>query len=126
MKKYIMILLMLAAFNVNASSNWMFIGKNSNGSSFFVDRNSIQKSGDSRTYWTLRNFAERDSDGDLSSKVQRTINCRTRELIMRHIITYDDLNNNGKLTFSGPPTNSKWEPIAPDTINWSFMEFVCK
>ena len=126
MKKYIMILLMLAAFNVNASSNWMFIDKNSTGSSFFVDRNSIQKSGDSRTYWTLRNFAERDSDGDLSSKVQRTINCRTRELIMRHIITYDDLNNNGKLTFSGPPTNSKWEPIAPDTINWSFMEFVCK
>jgi hypothetical protein len=126
MKKYILIPLMLAAFNINASSNWTFIDKSSSGSSFFVERNSIQKSGDSRTFWTLRNFAERDSDGDLSSKVQRTINCRTREIIIRHFMTYDDLNTNGKLTFSGPADKSKWEPVAPDTINWALLEFVCK
>ncbi len=118
---------MLAAFNINASSNWIFVDRTSTGSSFFVDRNSIQKSGDSRTYWTLRNFTERDSvDGALSSKVQRTVNCRTREIIIRHIMLYDDLNNDGKLILSGPSANSKWEPIAPDTLNWTLMEFVCK
>ena len=115
----------ILCINAYANTNWIYFTTSSNDSVFFIEINSIQKSGDSMTYWYRRNFPKRNASGDLSSKVQSTINCRTREIINRYIMTYDDINNNGKLTHSFNP-NELWEPIAPDTINWEFFKYVCK
>ena len=112
--------------NVYANSNWVYVGTNEIGDTYFIDTNSIQKSGDSHTYWVKSNYGTRTPEGNLSSKVQRTINCRTREMIGRHFIFYDDTNNNGMVTSNSSATNRNWAPIAPDTVTWGFYSFLCK
>jgi hypothetical protein len=41
-------------------------------------------------------------------------------------MTYDDLNNNGKLIDSWSADGAKWEPIPPDSVIEALMKFVCK
>jgi hypothetical protein len=125
MKKFVFIALFFLSITSHASTSWILVAETSSGDQIFIDRNSIQKSGDSRTFWVLSNFKER-KEGDLSSKVQRTINCRTREMIGRYYMFYDDINNMGKLTNNINNDKGKWDPIAPETIGWDFMIFVCK
>lgn len=109
------------------ASNWINVGMSSSGTTFFVDLESITRSGDSITFWSITNYTSRTTYGDLSSKVQRTVNCRSREQIHRYHMFYDDLNANGKLTLSIPANSSdKWEPIAPDTMNEVLLKAVCK
>ena len=124
MRKIVLLFGFLFCSSVHAQSNWVFITKTQNKTNF-VDKNSIQRSGDSVTFWDRANFSIRDKSGDLSSKMQLTINCRTREIIIRYGIFYDDLDNNGNSTSSGFPKSS-WEPIAPDTIGERLYRFVCK
>ena len=125
MKKiFLFSVIILSAFNIYAGTQWLLITDSTDGDLFFIDTNSIQKSGDSYTYWSKANFAKRE-DGDLSSKTQRTINCRTRETISRYIINYDDIDNNGKITSSLTPKRG-WIPIAPDSINSAFYDYLCK
>jgi hypothetical protein len=109
------------------ASNWVLVDKNSGGTTFFIDTQSIQRSGDSVTFWEKANRLSRSNNGDLSSKINLTINCRTRELISRYFIFYDDINNQGKITSSfAALASEKWEPIPPDSVSEEEMKFVCK
>ena len=126
MSKKLFLFSLFFSITAYANSNWMFVIKDAPGNIVYIDNNSIQKSGDSITFWVRTNLIERDKFGDLSTKIQKTINCRTREIISRHYMFYDDLNNNGKLTQNTSVTDSKWNPIAPDTVNWEMYKYVCK
>ena len=124
MKKiFLFSVIILSAFNIYASTKWFPITTSSDGNVFFIDTNSIQKSGDSYTYWVKLNFSNRDVDG-LSSKSQRSINCRTRETIARYIINYEDIDNSGKIISSFSPTRG-WIPIAPESVNSAFYDYLC-
>ncbi len=125
MNKILALILLVASVNSHASSNWIYLTSNVHNDDFYIERNSVQKDGDSVTFWVRRNFAERAQNGDLSEKIQRTINCRRREVTLRFIHTYDDIDNAGKQTSNFKP-NASWAPIAPDTVMWSIMRFVCK
>jgi len=57
------------------AANWVLISINLDGDTFFVDKSSLQRDGDSVTFWRRTNYKERDTDGDLSSRIQTTINC---------------------------------------------------
>ena len=124
MKKILIILSFWISVYANANSNWQFIAANDD-SIYFIDRKSIQKSGDSVSFWILENKKQRDQFGSFSYKCQDTINCRTRERISRYIMAFDDLDNNGKLTNSFIPPNAKWKPIPPESMNWEMMKIVC-
>lgn len=117
--------IILSAFNIYASSQWIYIASSSDDTLFFIDANSIQQSGDSYTFWTKFNLSKRDDDGNLSSKSQRTINCRTRETVGRYIIYYDDIDGNGKIT-SSFSSKLSWTPIPPESINSAYYSYVCK
>ena len=124
MKKILIILSFWISVYANANSNWQFVAVNDD-STYLIDINSIQKSGDSVTFWNRENLKQRDKFGNFSYKCQDTINCRTRERISRYIMAYDDLDNNGKLTDSFIASNAKWNPIPPDSVNWELMKIVC-
>jgi hypothetical protein len=126
MKKFLLVIIFLMiTFNSYAQSNWVYVTSSSIDDDVFVDRGSIQTQGDSITFWSRMNYKQRDEFGDLSSKVQFTINCRTREVIMRFSMFYDDIDNGGKLRKSNK-TSDSWSPIAPDTVFWGLYKFVCK
>ena len=126
MKTFLFVVMsVIVSVNAYANSNWIYLVTSNSGTVTFIDKNSMQKSGDSITFWILDNFGQRAEYGDLSAKKQRTINCRTREKIMRYSMYYDDINNTGKLTSNGDVKDS-WTPIAPDSVVWSQFVFVCK
>ena len=126
MKKLLFVIFFKIAFNSNAQSNWVFVSSNTVQYDYFVYKSSFQTQGDSFTFWVRTNYQKRDKFGDLSSKIQYTINCRTREFIMRYSMYYDDKDNNGQLTTSGNPSNPSWNPVSPDSVVWSVYKFVCK
>ena len=75
--------IILSSFNLYASARWIDVGSNPSGSVFFIDAESIQKSGDSYTFWALFNYAKRNADGTLSFKSKLTIKVKlilTKEL----------------------------------------------
>jgi hypothetical protein len=126
MNKILIIIAFFIASNVYANANWQPVTESvTPRDAFLVDRDSFQKSGDSITFWELRNYANRHKNGVLSLKLQRTINCRTREVIDRWYMSYDDINGNGKLTSNFQATD-KWTPIPPETVNWYIFSYVCK
>ena len=49
----------IVSVNAYANSNWVYISTSNNDNVFFIDNKSIQKSGDSKTYWAQSNFAQR-------------------------------------------------------------------
>ena len=125
MRIFLILPMLLLTMSAAASSKWQYVVESNKKDMYFIDSNSYQKSGDSITFWTLTNYNERNEFGDLSDKSQNTINCRTREIILRYMMNYDDRDNKGKMTSSFAVKDS-WKPIAPDTVNWSLMRHVCK
>ena len=107
------------------AADWVLISVARDEKTYFVDKSSLQRDGNSVTFWTKVNFKNRSSYGDLSNKVQLTINCSRRETIFRYMMFYDDIDNGGRLTDSFDPKDN-WQPIAPETVKWSIMEFVCR
>ena len=116
----------MITFDSHDQSNWIYVTTNSAEDDYFVETASVQKQGDSITFWYRCNYKERSKTGVLSSKMQKTFNCRTREYIDRYAMFYDDLNNNGQVTASFKPSSSSWDPIPPDTSLWTIYKFVCK
>ena len=125
MKKLLFVIFFMIAFNSNAQSNWVFVSSNTVQDDYFVDKSSIQTQGNSVTFWYRSNYKQRTEFGDLSSKVQSTINCRTREIIARYSMFYDDIDNGGQLTIAKKP-NPYWAPIPPNTVVWNLYKFICK
>jgi hypothetical protein len=123
-KIFITLLLFSASFSTYASSRWTPVSQNNSGDIFFVDENSIQISGDVMTFWYRVNFKQRDKFGNLSSKIQISINCKTRERASRFALFYEELNNNGKVTFNSVGKN-QWDPIPPESTTYHMFSFVC-
>jgi len=116
--------IILSAFNLYADTKWIDMGSNPNDDVFFIDVNSIQKSGDSYTFWVKTNNGKRASNGALSAISQQAINCRSRESITKHVIMYDDVDGKGKVIASADPKLG-WYPIPPDTIIWAYYSVMC-
>ena len=91
----------------------------------FIDTSSMQKSGQSVTFWVKVNYAERDKYGALSSKYQMRINCKTREHLGLYWIDYDDTDNTGRV-LSSTKLSTEWTPISPDSSADEQMKFVCR
>jgi hypothetical protein len=130
MKRLLFLLIFIS--EVAYSANWVKVAATVDGEEvIFIDTQSIQRSGNSVTYWERMNNSTRTKQGDLSSKSQKTINCVTRDFRILYFIFYDDLNNQGKITssFSADtlPENLKsWKPIVPESIMESSRKYLCK
>jgi len=124
MKRLLFLLIFIS--EIAYSANWMRVTSSNDGDVVFVDSLSMQRSGNTVTFWSKMNYGVRDRSGDLSSKTQRAVNCMTREVKSLYLMTYDDFDNQGKLTHSDRFSNQSWNPIAPETINDAVRRFVCK
>lgn len=125
MRKLLFICGIFFVTSVFATAEWINIGSNRNNDRFFIDVNSIERSGDSVTYWVKVNNAARDANGSLSSKDQYIIHCQARQFAPRYLISYDELDNNGRILVARESKNS-WSPIPPDTMIYLHFQLLCK
>lgn len=123
MKKIIFCLVFIPI--IANASKWIFIGKNIDGWDYYIDSLSRVTNGNEASFWTIVNFDSRNQFGDLSNKVNQTINCRTRELRLDFFMSYSDFDAKGSVTRSFKVLQ-EWNPIPPDTMNAKLLNFVCK
>jgi len=117
---FIALLLFLALSCRGNAATWVEVGEG-----HFIDTASIQRSGQSVTFWVRSNHDQRQKDGSLSSKIQTSINCKRKEHIGRYYISYEDVDGKGRVMLS-TALDVKWAPIAPDSNGAMYMMFVCR
>jgi hypothetical protein len=122
MKKLLFIILLFPTLSFGSS--WYLIGANDDHD-FYIDKDSIVKSGNEVNYWVKINYKKKDEYGDLSEKQNGITNCRTKEETLKYYLTYTEIDNNGKIHRSGY-VPIKWTPIVPDSVGETILKFVCK
>jgi len=116
------VLALLLAFGTAQASEWVSIGKGSNGNlEFFADVSSIGISGETRRAWIKTIYLP-----DKGHALERmAFNCAEGTMRWEASTLYSrdgsELGGEAPGTFPTP-----WKPIPPDTNGSAIMEFVCK
>jgi hypothetical protein len=93
----------------------------------YVDPDSIRRNGDVVTLWALFDYMTIQSivGGPwLSSKAQRQFDCAETRIRLLGYMTFTGNMGSGEPVFSNSDV-SKWEPIAPDSIDRKLWEVAC-
>jgi len=121
MRKMLLGALLLACASPALASNWVLIGKNTYGSTYEVDRETLTRAGNSVTFWLKVHYGPDappgESDGYLA---RRKVNCTDH--------SYQDLQTDymkdGKVLRSSGVEEMMY--AKPDTIADSVVESACK
>ena len=111
-----------------AQAEWVDIGgKVEQGLTVYLDPDTVHTSGDVVTLWALFDYKKIQSivGGPwLSSKAQRQFDCTENRVRLLGYMTFTGNMGSGEPVFSNPDV-SKWEPIAPDSIDRKLWEVAC-
>lgn len=112
-----------------AYAGWMLAtGSDQTGITLYLDPDTLHRKGDLVKVWQLLDYKiiqNVGGDSYLSTKLQRQFDCaeaRTR------ILTFTNFSGNmgrGNVVHTGLD-ETKWEPIAPDSVNQVLWEVACK
>ena len=103
------------------ASNWVLVGKNTYGSSYEIDRESLFRDGNSVTFWLKVHYGPDSPPGESDGYIsRRKVNCTDH--------SYQDLQTdyqkNGKVLRSSGVEDMMY--AKPDTIADSVVEHACK
>ena len=118
--------LLLATVLVTGSawSEWVKVGESINGSSFYIDLETIRKDGNQRKVWSVRDFKQRDNNGQMSSRSRDEFDCKGERQRMLSLTTHDEPMTRGKTLLSGQ-VNGDWADIPPGTVVETILKIVC-
>tara|TARA_B100000579_G_C22503153_1_gene697947 strand:+ start:345 stop:749 length:405 start_codon:yes stop_codon:yes gene_type:complete len=129
-KKYLKILkicliaLILYPSNSFADFEWKQIGRNVDGSVFYVDLLSIKKVGKTVYFFSMSDYVKPTTAGDLSARVYQEVNCI--DLSFRYLKDFYYAQPMG----NGEPTTiideiDKWNEVKRGSIAESMYKFTC-
>ena len=114
--------------NGQAQAEWVDIGGNvEQGLTVYLDPDTVHRGGDLVTLWALFDYTTIQSivGGPwLSSKAQRQFDCVENRVRLLGYITFTGNMGSGDPVFSNSQ-ESKWEPIAPDSMDRKLLEVAC-
>lgn len=121
MRKLVLGALLVACASPVMAANWVLVGKNTYGSSYEIDRESLTRTGNSVTFWLKVHYGpdapQGPSDGYLA---RRKVNCTDK--------SYQDLQTDyqkdGKVIQSSGVEEMRF--AAPDTIAASVVDSACR
>jgi hypothetical protein len=120
MRKILWGALLLTCAAPAVASNWVLVGKNTYGSSYEIDRESLNRDGNSVTFWLKVHYGPDAPKGPSDGYVaRRKVNCTDR--------SYQDLQTDyqkdGKVIQSSGVEELRF--AAPDTIAASVVQSAC-
>ena len=123
---FILTILFLTMYSSFSFANWTYVGKNTSGSTFYVDFNSIKiNNQDYVFYWGITNYPKLSPQVDLSSKVIYMLDCTLlRDKIMGDYY-YKKLNAKGDPTSSSTEPDKEWVYSQPGSIQEKISKKVC-
>ena len=108
-------------------AEWTFIGKNTGGTSYYVDFNSVRINNQGYIfYWGIANYSKPSRLGHLSSKIIFMLDCNLlRDKIMSDYY-YKTPNAKGNPDVSSTEPDKNWDYSAPGTIQEKQSKLVCQ
>jgi len=123
MKSYLIALLILTASP--AWADWELLG-NAQGDEVYIDMTTLRIDNSLRRVWTLTNLKKKGSQGEMSVRVLREIDCkneRTRSLAMTG---FTGAMSDGEMLPTYRGDNDPWDYIAPRTVAHAIYLRACR
>jgi len=114
----------------SAFAEWRFITEGSLGNKFFIDLATIRKDGNMRTAWMKLELkldaktSEIDDWRSARSKIE--IDCKKELIRLVATTTFAEPSLLGKVVTNKDFPYEPFTPIAPETINSTFMQIMCR
>ena len=114
-----------------ASAEWTAMGSAGDDFIKYVDRVTIQRSGNFVKIWDLSDFktvqksAFAVGNSYFSSKTQREFDCKEKRFRALVLTWFDGQMGNGKVVYSSSETNVKWSPIESGSIGEAMFMIAC-
>jgi len=129
MKK--ILLLSSFLFILSCGENYVFVGRDSKTNDIsYVDKNSIKKTGEVVSMWTVVNLNKSISDqkGKInSSKIKLLIDCSKGKFKIVELSTYsEDMGKGILITNEEIPKDNDWENIYRNGFGYDVLNYVCK
>ena len=120
--------LFLALFFVSGSAfaEWRFLTASTTGNDFYFDPATIRKDGNIRTAWMKLELKTADIDEVRSSRAKFEIDCKKETIRFLTEARFAEPSLMGKLLSDKDFPNAPPTLIAPETINNTLMQMVCK
>ncbi len=117
----------IAALSGSCQAAWVEIGANESGT-FYVDRPTMQRSGNIVTMWYLIDFKKSQVDSStkpfLSSKDHSEYDCKEERSRTLYYNNYSETMGRGKITFTLKDP-LQWRPAAAGTIAQALLKIAC-
>ena len=120
-KLFIVFVMMLAG---SAWAEWQEFTQ-SDTSVSYIDLETIRKDGNLRKIWLLLNYAEKDTDGRVSTRMKQEFDCKEERRRALTISTHSEAMAGGKQLFSHTFDTPKWNEIPPNTNYMTLLKLVC-
>ena len=120
--------LFLALLFVSSSAfaGWQLVDVHlAQGHMFYIDPATIRKDGNMRTFWRKTEYKSR-INGDMSARSKIEIDCKKESYRFLALAGFSEPNLMGTTTYQADYPNDPFVSIAPDTIDNTFMQRVCK
>ena len=120
------IALSMAAASAEAA-NWVPMGENTNGDTFYVDQASVRRNGDALEIWSMVNLASVSRDGARSRKTAFLLKCDTWEVAVWSATDYSEPDGGGQIVgdITARPHEIAFQPAIPDTAMDRLLKFAC-
>ena len=127
MKKLLLIAALLIAPNAFADG-WVLVSEGETGSKVFVEKSSIEKSGDHTTALIKQSFGSEQIADDKKTKynemqVKYIFNCKDQKVA---VIEGKKLNQAGDVVQSDKYEDVTWVKSEPDTVMHHAMGYTCE
>jgi len=124
MKSYLIALLILTASP--AWADWELVGNTQGDEAYYIDMTTLRVDDSLRRVWTLTNLKKKGSQGEMSVRVLREIDCkneRTRSLAMTG---FTGAMSDGEMLPTYRGDNDPWDYIAPRTVAHAIYLRACR
>lgn len=124
LKKTIFAALLSTTHLISFAQNWEYVTGHSKHADFYVDIDSIKKTGSTRRAWILQDMKKQTPNKSKSAKVLREINCNEEKFRSLQYTFFSEKMATGGLISTSTNT-SEWYFIEPGSMDKDVMDFVC-
>ena len=121
---FFLIILILFPLKSFAEFNWKRVGENTDGTVFYVDKNSLKRNGNRIYFFSMMDYAK-PIDGILSTRIYQEGNCSNYSFRYLKDFYYDQPMGNGSIV-AQIDEMGEWVANIPGSLNESVFEYLCK
>jgi len=121
-------LLLLVAISTNAVAEWVKFSETEQGTTVYVDPNTIRRSGKKVKMWNMLDFKKTQVVAEVpfrSTKALHEYDCKEERFRMMSLSVHSNNLGLGNTVHSDSDPK-QWTPISPTSLESSLLEYVCK